>query len=194
MTHELEEESLMQRLITLVWVVVAATSLVVGCGSNSDSGSAGASSDPQCVGDYADLKVSTFSAGVATSGACVNAADLGSVCSNDVTGKAEGCGLDCLTMAAADMDACVASCLNTQVKPALSSGCVTCYATDVGCARDNCKFMCLSPTSAACTTCREQFGCIDAFYSCSGLPVPGSSSNGAGGAGDTAATTAGAGG
>jgi hypothetical protein len=190
----------MQRLITLVCVVVAVTSLVVGCGSDSDSGSpsaggsAGASSDRQCVGDYADLTLSTFTAGVATSGACTNTADVSSVCSNDVTAKAEGCGLSCLTMGAADMDACVASCLDSQVSPALSAGCVTCYATDVGCARDNCQLKCLSPTSAACTMCRQQFGCIDAFYSCSGLPIPGSSNSGAGGAGDTSAATAGAGG
>jgi hypothetical protein len=190
----------MQRLITLVCVVVTATSLVVGCGSDSNSGSpsaggsAGASSDPQCVGDYADLTLSTFTAGVATSGACTGTADIGSVCGNDVTTKAEGCGLNCLSMAAPDMDACVASCLNTQVSPALSAACVTCYATDVGCARDNCELNCLSPTSPKCTMCRQQFGCIDAFYSCSGLPVPGSSSSGAGGAGDTSAPTAGAGG
>jgi hypothetical protein len=138
------------------------------------------------VGDYQDLTLSTFSADVATSGACTSTADVATVCSNDVTAKAEGCGLDCLTMGAADMDACVTTCLNNEVKPALSSGCVSCYATDVGCARDNCKINCLSPTSPACTSCREQFGCIDAFYTCSGLPVPGSSSGGAGGAGNTA--------
>jgi hypothetical protein len=205
----LEEESLMQRLILLVCAVTAATSLVVGCGTDSDNGasssagssgtsgssssggSAGSALDAQCVGDYSDLKHSGLTAGVTASGMCADAADVSSVCGNDVTMKAEGCGLDCLTMGATDMDGCVATCLGTQVTPALSAGCTSCYVTDVGCARDNCLLKCATPSSTACAMCRQQFGCIDAFYSCSGLPVPGSSSDGTGGAGDTASAGAG---
>ncbi len=180
----------MHRFFSLACAVAAATSLVVACGSSDDSssgsnggssGSAGSSSNVQCVGDYKDLKQTEFSAKVSSSGKCGGSSDVGSICVNDVTTAAEQCGAGCVKMggSTATQDACTATCLNGAVTPSLSDDCTGCYVADVGCARDNCLIQCgVAPASQACADCRQTNGCIDAFYTCSGLPVPGSSSTG----------------
>jgi hypothetical protein len=195
----------MHRFISLICAVSAAALLVVGCGSDSNSGSpstggsssvggssGGGNSDVQCVGDYAALTHDVFASAVSTTGMC--APDVDTICAVDVTAKAEACGLACLSSGSKDMDGCVSTCLNGKVSPALSAGCTSCYTTDVGCARDNCELNCISPSSTDCMTCRQKFGCIDAFYSCSGLPVPGATSSGGSGGSGGSTAEAGAGG
>jgi hypothetical protein len=192
----------MRRLITLVCAVTAATLLVVACSSSSDTtststggsgGSGGGTSDVTCVGDYTDLTQSTFTAKVSSAGMCANASDETAVCTNDVTTIAEQCGGSCYQAGGTDavQDACTSTCLSSKVTPALSSDCQTCYVSDVACARKNCLVSCgLAPTSADCATCRQVNGCVDAFYGCSGVPVPGSTTTGSGGAADEAAAGA----
>jgi hypothetical protein len=196
----------MRRLITLVCAVTAATWLVVGCSSSSDTsstssggststgGSGGGASDVKCVGSYTDLTQSAFTAKVSSTGMCANSSDETAVCTNDVTTIAEQCGGSCFQAGGTDavQDGCTSTCLSSMVTPALSSACQTCYVSDVACARKNCLLSCgLAPTSAGCATCRQMNGCVDAFYSCSGVPVPGSSTTtGSGGAADEAAAGA----
>jgi len=189
----------MQRLITLVSSLVAVSLIAVGCGSDGNSGtpnaggsggSAGSNSVTQCVGHYSDLTETVFAANATAGGMCVNPGDLGSICINDLTTIAGTCGIACLTSVAQDaatQNACVSSCLDSKVAPALGGDCRDCYVTDVQCARDKCQLDCLSPSSAKCDACRQAKGCAPAFYSCTGLPVPGSVVGiGAGGA-DTGA-------
>jgi hypothetical protein len=202
----------MHRLITLACAVTAATLIVVGCGSSDDSssssnggsgGSGGTSANAQCVGDYSDLTQSAFTAKLASDGKCIDASDATVVCTNDVTKTAETCGGDCYKKGgdSAAQDACTSDCLNGNLTPTLSADCLACYVADVGCARTHCLLQCgVAPTSSACATCRQTNGCVDAFYSCSGVPLPASAA--AGGSGGAApmgaagepATSAGAGG
>jgi hypothetical protein len=193
-----EEESLMHRFITLACAVTAATLVVVGCGSSDDSsspssgGSGGSSSDAQCKGDYADLTQSVFTAQVSASGKCVS--DVTTLCSNDVTTDAENCGSDCFKMNAKDQDGCVTTCLASTVTPALSNDCTSCYVADIACARSNCLISCgTAPASQGCADCRVMYGCVAAFYPCSGLPMPGGGGS-VGAGGDTSTTAGGVGG
>jgi len=206
----------MHRFITFACAVTAATLLVVGCGSDSDdsssggggsggsgasAGSGGGSSSTQCVGVYADLTHSMFTSKLATDGKCIADSDATAVCTKDVTKTTAQCGASCYATAEktdAAQDACTSSCISDSIT--LSTDCLGCYLTDVACSRKHCLLVCgTAPTSAGCATCRQENGCADAFYSCSGLPLPsalagggsGGTSNGA--AGDTSAS-AGAGG
>lgn len=208
----------MHRFITFACAVTAATLLVVGCGSDSDdsssggggsggsgasAGSGGGSSSAQCVGVYADLTQTSFTSKLATDGKCIAASDATAVCTKDVTKTTAQCGASCYATAEktdAAQDACTSSCISGSIT--LSADCLGCYLTDVACSRKHCLLMCgTAPTSAACATCRQENGCADTFYSCSGLPLPsaGGGSGGTGGgtstgaAGDTS-TSAGAGG
>jgi hypothetical protein len=205
----------MHRFITFACAVTAATLLVVGCGSDSDDsssggggsggsgGSGGGSSNAQCVGVYADLTQAMFTSKLATAGKCIGDSDATAVCTKDVTKTTAQCGASCYATAEktdAAQDACTSSCISDMIT--LTSDCLGCYLTDVACSRKHCLLMCgTAPTSAGCATCRQENGCADTFYSCSGLPLPSGSgaSGGSGGgtstgaAGDTS-TSAGAGG
>jgi hypothetical protein len=157
---------------------------------------------------YTNLTQSAFTAKVSSSGKCAGASDVTAICTNDVTTAAEECGGACYKMAptstGAMQDACTSSCLASMVTPALSADCMGCYVTDVGCARDHCLVQCgIAPTSKTCADCRETNGCVSAFYSCAGVPMP--TATAAGGSGGTgggssigsageAASSAGAGG
>lgn len=180
----------MRRFFTLLVAVAAATLSVGGCSSSDSAGGGGGggsagSANGQCKGDYAALTQSELDAKTASKGKCV--ADVPAICGNDVTTTAEDCGADCYKNKAPDdatQNACVSSCITGIV--ALSDGCVGCYITDVGCARDHCLLTCgLAPTGAACLSCRIANGCAPAFFSCSGLPdeVTDTGAAGAGGAG-----------
>lgn len=107
-------------------------------------------------------------------GACTNAADMTIIQANnpsptDIAGQ---CGINCL--ADPDPQACALDCVingkGNIPGTGLSAGCAGCYAATVKCAIDNCVAVCLDPGSAECATCRENAGCNDAFYTCSGLP------------------------
>jgi hypothetical protein len=178
----------MRGFITLLGAVAAATLSVVGCGSDSvtPAGSAGATGDVQCHGDYSVLKQSQFDALVDSSGKCAGASDRTALCAQDITTLAEQCGGGCFQSAASDDAAqatCVAVCINHGASLALSVACVDCYVADVACARDNCALQCgLAPTSATCAACRVDAHCAPDFFACSGLPGQ-SSEPGAGGAG-----------
>jgi hypothetical protein len=197
------------RFFTLLGAVATATLLVVACSSSSDTGgtstggsssggSGGASSGAQCVGSYADLRQSALSAGVTAAGKCAGPSDVGTICANDVTKAAEGCGSSCYMATPTDkaaQDTCTTACLNTMVTPALGTDCLGCYVADVDCARDHCLIQCgAAPTSQGCATCRATNGCVAAFYTCSGLPMPSTAGGGSGGTGGGSIGAAGAGG
>lgn len=195
----------MRHLITLLSAVAVATILVVGCSSSSDSGSTGTggsgggSSNAQCVGAYTALKQSAFNAQVTSAGKCASSSDETAVCTNNVTSIAETCGDGCfMTVSdktATAQDACTSTCVTSMVTPALSSDCQNCYVADVACARANCLITCgVDPGGTACMSCRQTNGCIAAFYTCSGLPIPAGTSTGGNGAGGDSSANAGAGG
>jgi len=171
----------MRRYFMLVAVGTAAVLSVVGCGSDSDGGTAnngggaGASSLTQCLGNNAEFTPDEFVAGTEDGKGCSDLTDMQTVCANDMPLIVGTCGKNCLNMA--DEAMCVAACVQQKVTHdsygPLSNGCLTCYGEDVVCARDNCLVACgLNPTSAGCATCRLEKGCADAFYECSGLPRP----------------------
>jgi len=189
----------MRGLFTLASAVTVATLWVVACSSSSDMGAAntggsgasggsggsgGGAADVQCLGSYADLTQSAFSAQLKSSGSCISSSDATAICGNDVTKAAEDCGGSCFKTGgdAAAQDACTKTCLE-MLTPTPSSACLDCYVADVGCARTNCLLSCgLTPTSQACADCRDQNGCVTAFYGCSGLPLPAGTAPGTAGA------------
>jgi hypothetical protein len=179
----------MRRFFALVGAVTAATLSLVGCGSDSDAGTPGYAGAPsQCVGNYADFTPAEFLAEVETGKACSSASDATSVCANNLPLIGGTCGKGCLGMGddAAQAE-CVAECIQAELadsnsKP-LSDDCMACYTADIECARTNCLFPCgLDPAGEECYVCRVDHGCVDNFYSCSGLPEP-EAPDGAGGAG-----------
>ena len=190
----------MRRILCLLGVVSISALSVVGCGSDDDStpagtagaasagapGSAGATSSPQCHGDYAVATQAQLGALVDPNGKCAGAGDVKAVCGQDTTVLAETCGGGCFLSAAKDdvaQDTCVTACINTKASPALTSACINCYVTDVACARDHCAVQCgVDPTSTTCATCRLDNNCAQDFFACSGLPGPSSDMNGGAGA------------
>jgi len=199
----------MHRFFSLACAVAAATSLVVACGSSDDSGSGnaggsagagagagGTTSAAQCAAPaYADVAAADFASKADTTKACAGDSDLADLCNQDLAGLGASCGKTCLLQAGSDDAAqatCVAACINqglTSGATPLSDACMSCYTTDVQCARKECFGQCaVSPTSAGCQQCRIDMGCLPAFYQCSGAPVPsgidlGSTNSGSGGAG-----------
>jgi hypothetical protein len=174
----------MRGIFTFVFAATVATLAAGGCSSDSPAGT-GAT---QCTGDYAALTPAQFESQLSSSGKCAGASDSAVVCGNDVTTIAEQCGDDCFNTKALDdatQDACTKSCIEAGTTPTLSSACIGCYVTDVGCARDHCLLICgTDPTGSACLSCRISNGCAQAFFACSGLPSGGIGSGeaGAGGA------------
>jgi len=193
----------MHRFFSLACAVAAATSLVVACGSSDDSGSGnnagsagsgagGSSSTQKCAAPaYADVVAQDFASKAVAGKACSSDSDLADLCNEDLAGLGASCGKTCLLQAGTDDAAqatCVAACidqgLSSGAKP-LSDGCMSCYTTDVQCARKQCFAQCAAaPTSDICLQCRIDMGCLPAFYECSGAPVPMGVNLGAGGAGD----------
>jgi len=179
----------MRRVFMLVVApAVAALALVlVGCGSDSDggssnnggsSGAAGGGSTSQCVANNAEFTHAQFLAQTEPGKACSDASDASTVCASDMPLIGGTCGKGCLGMGDdAAQATCVADCIKTEIAKSkaapLSDDCMACYTADVECARKNCLTACgLAPTSEACYTCRNDNGCVDEFYSCSGLPEP----------------------
>lgn len=200
----------MRRLFTLLVAVAAATLSVGGC-SSSDSddslniaGFGGENGDAQCASVNSAYTASTFLAATSKSGACDNATDAETTCVNNMAIVAGTCGKGCLGMGDdAAQAACVADCINNQGNLASGSGpigkaCMGCYTADVQCARKLCLTQCgIEPGSTGCADCRYEMGCAQPFYACSGFPDPRATSGGEGGAGgasETAVTSAGAGG
>jgi len=197
----------MRILSTLLIVTTSAVVSLVGCGSDSDGGSANkggganggganggsannggsaGSSLAQCLGINAEFTPAEFLAQTSKGKAC--ASDVGSVCDNDLPVVGGECGKGCLGMGDdAAQAVCVAGCIQDDLASAkskpLSEGCMACYTGDIACARTNCLLKCgLDPTSDTCLMCRIENGCVAGFYACSGLPLPGTS-GGSGGEG-----------
>jgi hypothetical protein len=165
---------------------------------------------------------STSGAGGAATNYCDNdsdeAARLRDYCPGerniqDISGQ---CGLDCVLDD--DPKKCVTDCILKETNDALSSGCATCVADTVVCAKDYCLNECLADTQGKpCLACRcglnaQHHSCYDDYEHCAGRHLTdcdeldagtwngyphydaGCSDGGAGGAGGGAASTSGAGG
>lgn len=167
--------------------------LASACGDDNDenedgnaggSGGGAGASNTQCVGVYADRTAAEL-AEQTTEGACVD--DTQAVCASDIHTRAGTCGVGCASQGGgeAEQASCTLACLRNSPNPDPSDACYVCYIESVGCAYTNCFDQCVeSPTAPACIACRADEGCTAGFYTCSGLPVPGSvpSMAGSGGA------------
>lgn len=164
----------MRRFFMLTIAATTAVLSAIGCGSDSDGGNGG-NTATQCLGNNAEFTPAEFLALTEPGKGCSSESDVNTVCSNDMPLVAGTCGKGCLSMS--DQATCVAGCIQDAVthgnSQPLSAACLTCYGTDVDCARTNCLSQCgLGPTSEACANCRVEKGCAEAFYNCSGLPEP----------------------
>jgi hypothetical protein len=173
----------MRYLMTLVVSATTAALSLVGCGSDSDTGSAnnagsGGSPISECVGAYADYTPADFLAQTEADKACSGSTDATSVCANNLPLIGGQCGKGCLGMGSdAEQAECVAECIQAELtkshSPPLTEECMACYTTDIACARKNCVAQCgLDPKGEECFTCRLDNGCVEGFYTCSGLPEP----------------------
>ncbi len=105
-----------------------------------------------------------------SAGACDNAADLAAFeTAGAIDGHVSACVSQCLTSGQLN-PACYSSCV--QGRTGLSTGCSGCFGQVMDCTVKNCALQCISPTSASCTTCRDE-KCTPAFTACSGVTNPG---------------------
>lgn len=152
-------------------------------GDGNVGGSGGGGGNMQCVGVYADRTAAEL-AEQTTEGACVD--DTRAVCASDIHTQAGTCGVDCANQGgdATEQASCTLTCLRNSPNPDPSDACYGCYIASVGCAYVNCFDQCLaSPTAPGCVACRADAGCTAGFYTCSGLPIPGSAPSMAGSGG-----------
>ncbi|HET7545137.1 MAG TPA: hypothetical protein VFK05_34970 [Polyangiaceae bacterium] len=188
----------MRRFFMLAIAATGAALSMLGCNSDDDSspstggkgGSGGSGGAPlaHCVGINAEFTPAEFYAQAQPDKGCSASADLATVCANDLPVIGAMCGGGCLGMGNdAQQAECIAVCINDALTHAkaqpLSEDCMNCYIADIACARDKCLTPCaVNPAGAECAACRVEKGCVEAFYDCSGLPVP-SLPNGSGGEG-----------
>lgn len=105
---------------------------------------------------------------ITLTGACTSESDQ-AVLESDregVSAKARECGLGCLN--AEDKVACSVPCITETY--AISDGCAGCYAGVIVCTVERCLTDCIADaTSQKCVDCQETQGCMDEFYTCSGM-------------------------
>jgi len=161
----------MKRIFSALFLLTL--SVGVGCGGDDDddaantggSSSAGTKSDagePTTTGGTSSGNVGCDPAEAT---ACQNETDCQFVvdgtarleageCGKGCIGKEESCSLDCL-LGALEM----------------TNECASCYADTVNCSIKNCAGKCIADTEAQqCKDCQVEFGCREAFNTCSGLP------------------------
>ena len=100
--------------------------------------------------------------------------------SNNVPVRAQNCGVGCISQP--DDPAfltCTNECLVTGT--GLTKGCAQCFGDNVLCAKTHCLPECMNPQPVdpenpsgptTCDVCRDEKGCSDPFYECSGLTRP----------------------
>ncbi len=108
--------------------------------------------------------------GDCSAGACSNAEDSKLLSTPEkkeqVSAISIDCGIGCLGEEA--VEACAVSCIVEDA--GLSSECSECYASLVGCTKDNCLAECLmDPSGLACLNCQTDAGCTTDFCVCSGI-------------------------
>lgn len=195
----------MNNAISRALIVLAMAALVgtVGCGDDDgtpvDSGTAPRDSGPGMTdagpGMMMDGMVAMVDAGPGmTDGGgtpgmgCINATDPAALMANYADGGAvdpDGgmgssfrtlagvCGLSCIT--AADIPACVTTCLRARTGNAVSEACATCYGISVECTAAMCSAECTTaagPTAPACIACQcGAAACIPDLATCTGIPT-----------------------
>lgn len=190
----------MRRSFMLAVVAAGAALSMLGCDSDDDSssnnggsggkGGSGGASLSHCVGINAEFTPTEFYTQAQDDKGCSAPSDLATICANDLPRIGAMCGGGCLGMGNdAQQAECIATCINDALSHAhaaeLSEECMNCYIGDIACAREKCLTPCaVNPGGVECAMCRVEQGCVEAFYECSGLPVPSvpSGSGGEGGA------------
>jgi hypothetical protein len=101
---------------------------------------------------------------------CVNATDCPFVEDGTLRSQAKDCLLnDCI--AAEDQESCVADCLEDTIST--TADCSACYGASASCSFENCFADCAADGDApACRSCQAENGCLEDFFTCSGLAVP----------------------
>ena len=170
----------------LLLTVLCTSALVfAGCASDDDDSTTPApaadvtedvaagdtvAADDTAAGDTAAAD-DTAAAGDATEypaeGACTNDADMAldlGVVGEKTSDIATSCYLG-----GATEDAAYITCATEGLiaETGVSEGCADCYVQNALCAKNNCLVPCLSDPDA-CTECRDENGCTDAFFNCSG--------------------------
>jgi len=178
-------------------VVVDGMSGTTGSASNGGAGGAPASSSMIGVGASVGVASSnggSFGVGVGTSTASVSSSSsvatvsvsASSTSASSSSGAAGACtqGSDPMELANPGLNGILTKCAEQNLgnngglskclaaQTDLSSGCVACLGTFVGCAEMHCLTVCAPPNtaSAACASC-EGLNCQSAFATCSGQSI-----------------------
>ena len=138
--------------------------------SSADVAGADATSTDTTADDTAatdDTMVEGDTAAWPAEGACTNDADM-ALDLADVGAQTSTIATDCYLGGATD-DEAYFQCATEGLIAAtgVSEGCADCYVQNALCAKNNCLVPCLSDPDA-CTECRDENGCTDAFYMCTG--------------------------
>jgi hypothetical protein len=153
-------------------------------GGGDEQGDASAGGGAQCASDgiFAEFTASDLEANVADTGACISTTDVDEVCETNPSATAANSGTTCALngLSGEAFTECVVNGTEDgtvegilDVSTELSEACAGCYADAVNCSKDNCFSECVGKGgSEECQTCREEQGCNEAFFSCSGLPRP----------------------
>ncbi|MEC9073282.1 MAG: hypothetical protein VX938_12910, partial [Myxococcota bacterium] len=138
----------------------------------AEEGEACSDDDDCCSGDCGEGGL-CVAATPPPGGQCDNEADLAVVATKDIDAIAGDAALACLSDPE-NTEACVEATLMSE-DVGLSAGCAGCYSALVTCSVENCIVECVNPNPDGgplgdeCTCCRDENGCTDTFYTCSGL-------------------------
>jgi hypothetical protein len=148
-------------------------------------GATDATTAVMCTGSFASVTKATLRALTPPAAKCGSDSDIDLACTGDLAAKVRQAGLTCLGTHGANTAAVLQCVVAGLTSGGLSMGCAGCYAESVACTLGKCMSVCVpDPNTAGCLMCQQQQGCLSGFATCSGLPVPGASTDG--GAGDAA--------
>jgi hypothetical protein len=132
-----------------------------------------------CTGSFASATRAQLGALTSPSARCGKAADLDLICTGDLANKVRAAGTQCLMTNAGNTPAVLQCVVQALTRDGLSMECAGCYSESVACSIQKCLAQCGStPNSTECMACQVAGGCISAFATCSGLPLPGTGSDG----------------
>jgi hypothetical protein len=135
----------------------------IGCGGDDDDGS-----DPGPIGGSdgaAGAPNDNVGCDPEGATACQNEQDCAFVIDGTARIEAGECGKGCI----GQEESCARDCLLGVLE--MTDECAGCYADTVNCSIMNCAAKCIADTEAQqCKDCQVEFGCREAFNTCSGLP------------------------
>jgi hypothetical protein len=144
--------------------------------SDSKTDSAGA---VMCTGSFASATRAQLGALTPPSAKCGSSSDLDLICTGDLAAKVRTAGMTCLGNNAGNNAAVIQCVVQSLTSQGLSMTCAGCYSESVACTLQKCLAQCgTNPNAPDCIACQTVGGCISAFATCSGLPLPGGSTDG----------------